>query len=190
MTHTSNRPQRTISRAIAGLIPGAQLGSLTVTVRERLPLGSSVSMNPSSWTGTAEGLADRIHRALFGIPRQADPVDETSRQLDDYADLIGQPWYPPLDGDLVHVHYEATETARPWGETYAVETTEPEPGLPEGGHRLRIIHCTTYVPTDAGMFAPGPRTEPLMELWTEARPHRITVVRDGVTVHDGPNWRR
>ncbi len=104
------------------------------------------------------------------------------------AALARQPWYPPRPGDVVHVHYEDQTQAAgcplpAFGETYVVEQC---PVAPAGYLALRILHNSAPGSEGIGPFAGNPSDEPLFEVWMEAGPHRITVVRDGVVVHNGP----
>lgn len=93
------------------------------------------------------------------------------------------PWYPARSGDLLTVHYEGTPNVPAWYETYAVQA---------GAYGLEL-HLTDRTPGEefAGMsgFFAGPDDcgdDPFTTPWMEAGPRRLSIVRDGLTVHDGP----
>jgi hypothetical protein len=99
------------------------------------------------------------------------------------ADLESAPWHPVRPGDLVHVHYEAVSTMPAFGETYLIAAGE-------GGFLSMqlLAHTLPEAEDTAGMvgcFAVDDDPDPLMELWFEAGPHRLTIVRDGLVVHNG-----
>lgn len=169
---------RTITEALAALIPGAKPAHLTVTVTETSPLDGACN----TWTGDAYGLAERIATSLFGRPTGDHPTVPGQAPAR-YPQLNRQPWYPALAGDVVHVHYEGTPQAAVGGETYIVDRAAPGPH-PDELLTLRLL-CHT-VPTEmAGWFAVGDSLYPLDPMWFEAGPARLTIVRNGRVVHAG-----
>lgn len=195
ITETLRRPFETV--AAADLITGTDIRHVDPSI----PRGSSGLPDP--WAVQVDVLARRIHDRLFGTPdtttagtsplaqaedakRRRDISGEIGALMEGKRALESAPWYPSRPGDLVHVHIEGPGRGLPaWGETYAVE---PDPGFPEG-LRLRLVHHTAqggdtatagvYVSDDGG-------PDPLYELWFEAGPARLTIVRDGRVVHLGP----
>ncbi|OSZ56277.1 hypothetical protein OQI_33825 [Streptomyces pharetrae CZA14] len=186
-----------ITETLQKLIPGAAPAFLSVDVVEALP-GPGEPCN--KWTGTPAGLAERIYTALYGHPRtgeQLSPLaqaEDAKRARDIYAeidalqqghtDLTSAPWYPARPGDLVHVHYEQAGDFPAFGETYLVGDAG------DGLMSLRLLTHTSPLMADeldgsAGCFKAEACDCPLYELWFEAGPHRLTIVRDGQPVHIG-----
>jgi hypothetical protein len=93
------------------------------------------------------------------------------------------PWYPARTGDLLTVHYEGDTEMPGWYETYAVQAG---PGGPE----LRLCDRTPGEEfAELSGWFDGPDEcggDPFTTPWMEAGPRRLSIVRDGVTVHDGP----
>ncbi|PZG97827.1 hypothetical protein C1I97_25160 [Streptomyces sp. NTH33] len=185
-----------ITETIEGLIPGATPAFLSVDVTETLP-GPGERRN--SWTGRPAALAERVFTALYGRPHvapEASPLaqaDDAKRRRDILgevgvlmaagADLESAPWYPVRPGDLVHVHYEAAGQGSAFGETYIVG---PEDGGLMGMTLLaHTLPDATGSEGMAGCFAVEAADDPIYELWFEAGPHRLTIVRDGRPVHVG-----
>jgi hypothetical protein len=156
------------------------------------------------WSATVEQLAEAIFTALFGRPARPLPTSpleqatdakhrrdlsgEVGALMSGHAALRRAPWYPARPGDLVHIHYEQAGDIAAHGETYLVEP-EPE-ALPVAGHQwlvLRLLHHTYAGPRPGGVTGAYATTfggaDPLAEVWMEAGPHRITVVRNGAVVH-------
>ncbi|HET8969423.1 MAG TPA: hypothetical protein VFN19_00070, partial [Candidatus Nanopelagicales bacterium] len=104
--------------------------------------------------------------------------------------LTSAPWHPSRPGDIVHVAYEETGTMPAAGETYLVGDAG------DGLMSLTLLSQTFpgLAVEDAaavsGVFVAEAADDPLYELWFEAGPHRLTIVRDGRTVHDGTARRR
>ncbi|RCG21940.1 hypothetical protein DQ384_36385 [Sphaerisporangium album] len=139
----------------------------------------------------------RIGRALYGAAAPASPAVSPLAQAEDAKgrrDIVGEldaltdgqrsmesaPWYPARAGDVVHIHYEGVPAVTPTlGETYVVEHSATE-----GGLLLRALHHTPGM-VGPGAFAPGLVDDPLMEIWFEAGPAALTIVRDGRVVHGG-----
>ena len=191
-----------ITEAIERLIPGATPAFLTVTVTETLPGTANPDGSPHKhqWSGQPEGLAERIFTALYGRPetgeqlsplaqaedakRARDLVGEVGILMSAGADLESAPWSPVRPGDLVHVHYEAAGEMPAFGETYIVAA---------GAHGFLSMQLlahtlpddTEYLGSMVGCYAVEDDPDPLMELWFEAGPHRLTIVRDGRPVHIG-----
>ncbi|HUR74404.1 MAG TPA: hypothetical protein VMZ00_09010 [Sporichthya sp.] len=140
-------------------------------------------------------LALNIYTALFGRPTEektpVEQVEDAHRRRDFYGvidaaragqrSLETQPWYPARAGDLVHVAYDALPPHFPaHGETYLVE--EPEAGW----FSLRLIAHTRHKSMGtAGDFATDGVPDPLLDVWFEAGPAVLTIVRDGRVVHGG-----
>lgn len=113
---------------------------------------------------------------------QRDIIGEVGALMQGHDALTSAPWYPPQEGDLVHVHYPALADQLPaWGETYEVAADAT------GELRIWLLHDTAPPEeSSAGCFAPGLLGDPLMEIWMEAGPHAVTVVRAGQCVHPAP----
>ncbi|MGW7201849.1 hypothetical protein, partial [Streptomyces chryseus] len=123
-----------------------------------------------------------------GAKRDGDLAGELAALRDADATLNAAPWYPARHGDIVHVAYEQAGHCPAAGETYLVESHAVLEGRQDGDDlfRLRLLAHT---------HAPGPETDtaaaftveavdcPLYDLWFEAGPQRLTVVRDGRIVH-------
>ncbi|MFE9935895.1 hypothetical protein [Streptomyces hirsutus] len=186
-----------ITETIQGLIPGATPAFLSVDVAETLP-GKTGARH--LWTGTPAGLAEPVFTALFGRPqtgeqqsplaqaedakRRRDIVGEVGTLMDAGADLESAPWYPARPGDMVHLHYEATPTLAAFGETYVIGSAG------DGLLTMQLVGHTgpeedLYVKGMVGCFAAEAIDCPLHDLWFEAGPHRLTIIRDGRVVHDG-----
>lgn len=124
--------------------------------------------------------------------RRRDIVGEVGALMDGHAALTSAPWYPARPGDLVHVHYEGTPNSPAWGETYLVA---------RGADRLLTLQpLACSLPADSidpegwgvGCYAVTDDPDPLAEMWMEAGPDRLTIVRKGQVVHHGslPVWPR
>lgn len=113
--------------------------------------------------------------------RRRDITGEVDALMQGHDALKNAPWYPPQQGDLVHVHCPALGDMLPaWGETYEIAADT------EGLLSLRLIHHSAPEESFAGAFAPGLLGDPLMEMWMEAGPQAVTVVRAGRCVHPAP----
>lgn len=159
---------RAAARVIEGLIPGADPGKVRVVVLEEGARGTH------SWTGTAAGLGERIAAVPAPDPGPGGQV----------------PGLVPRPGDLVHIAYGATGLLPATGETYAVEEHGGGPGMLL---RLDLVHHTVPAPFPApGRYATGEgpgSADPLSAVRAGPGPGRVTVVRDGRVVHDGPSAR-
>lgn len=124
---------------------------------------------------------------MSGLPSPAERVEAAKRDRDiageigalvqGHAHLESASWHPAQPGDLVHVGYSAMGERSPaWGETYEV-TNELS---------LRLIHHTAPKGAFVGAYAPGLVGDPLMEVWMEAGPHNVTVIRQGRCVYPEP----
>jgi hypothetical protein len=101
------------------------------------------------------------------------------------ADLESASWSPVRPGDMVHVHYEAVGDMAAFGETYIVAAgTDGFLSMQLLAHTLP--EDTEFLDGMVGCFAVEDDPDPLMELWFEAGPQRLTIVRDGRPVHIGP----
>lgn len=190
-----------VTCAIADLIPGADPDSVTVQVTESLPGTANPDGTPHKhqWRGELRGFAERIATAVWGnadgpqesplaqaedAKRRRDIVGEVGALMDGYARLTTAPWHPVRPGDLVHVHYEAGGISAAFGETYLIGR-----GMADGFLSMQLLAHTLPESEDTaglvGCFAVDDDPEPLSELWMEAGPHLLTVVRDGRVVHNG-----
>lgn len=197
MTTTPDTRLQAMTDTLESLIPGAAPAALSVTVTETLP-GPGERSN--SWTGSPAALAEKLFTALYGHTTAREPrsplaqAEDAKRARDigaevaalqrGHTDLTAAPWYPARPGDLVHVHYEAAGHMAAFGETYRIAAGS------DGFLSMRLL-CHT-LPDDTeflegmvGCFAVDDDPDPLMELWFEAGPHRLTIVRDGRPVHIG-----
>ncbi|MGW4030779.1 hypothetical protein ACWEFL_15910 [Streptomyces sp. NPDC004838] len=167
------------------------------------------------WAGDAHDVALHICTRLYGRPDTA-PADSPLAQAEDAqrrrsapryparaGDIVGEPtaltaeeralasapWYPARPGDIVHVAYEQAGSIMPaFGETYAIEAPD---GLADSSPLLSVqLLAHSYSgPADeamTGYFTAAASDHPLYELWHEAGPQRLTIVRDGLVVHNGP----
>ncbi|WP_432017691.1 hypothetical protein [Streptomyces hydrogenans] len=94
--------------------------------------------------------------------------------------LRSAPWFPSRPGDLLTVTYEAWGAEPEWSETYVV--------VPSAAGRILELQSHTRGETRGlvGAFAVNqgyPDDDPFTTPWMEAGPDRLTVTRDGVTVH-------
>ncbi|WND33984.1 hypothetical protein RI578_06605 [Streptomyces sp. BB1-1-1] len=185
-----------MTETIEGLIPRATPAALSVAVTEALP---GLGERSNTWTGSPAGHAERLFTALYGRPAAGDPLSPLAQAEDakrardivgemaalqrGHADLTAAPWYPARPGDLVHVHYEAGGLSDAFGETYLITAGT------DGFLSMQLLCHTLSATEDAegmvGCFAVDDDPDPLMELWFEAGPHRLTIVRDGRPVHSG-----
>jgi len=198
MRNTAGRTML-IARALRDLIPGADPAHLTVQVTETLPgtVGHDGEPHSHTWSGTHAGLAEKIATAVWGdsgqeasplaqaadAKRARDLVGELGILMSAGADLESAPWYPVRPGDLVHVHYEAAGEMAAFGETYLV-------GDARGLLSMQLLAHTCPgneedVSGMVGCFVTEAHDDPLFDLWFEAGPQRLTIVRDGRPVHVG-----
>jgi hypothetical protein len=186
-----------LTEAIERLIPGATPAFLTVTVTETLP-GTGEQRN--TWSGKPEGLAQRQFTALYGRPRsqeQRSPLAqaEDAKRRRDLPDEIGTlmaagaalksaPWYPCRRGDVVLLHYPQAGDFPAFGETYVVDDAG------DGLLSLKFVAHSAALTDDeqegyVGCYAVEAADCPVYEMWFEAGPHLLTIVRDGRPVHVG-----
>ncbi|MFC8438059.1 hypothetical protein ACFUJT_07655 [Streptomyces griseoincarnatus] len=185
-----------MTETIEQLVPGATPAFVTVEVTETLP-GPGERKN--TWSGRPDGLAEKLFTALYGRPRtgeQQSPLaraEDAKRRRDLGAELdilmgagaalTSAPWYPARPGDVVHVHYEAGGLSDAFGETYRITAGA------DGFLSMQLL-CHTLPDTEdldglVGCFAVEDDPDPLSDLWFEAGPHRLTIIRDGRPVHIG-----
>lgn len=96
--------------------------------------------------------------------------------------LTSAPWYPLRPGDLVHLAYEQAGSMAAFGETYLVGDAG------DGLLSMKMLAHNAPGEDAAGMvgcFAVESADCPVYELWFEAGPQRLTIVRDGCAVHVG-----
>lgn len=162
---------RALAESIAAA-PGSSPASYAPSRRgEGLRAYLSVVVDPAD--PPAESPLVRAERAK----RNRDILGEVGALMDGENALRTAPWYPLQTGDILHVHYEATPNVPEVGEAYLVEQGDgDDPTL-----RLLAAH-----PADEagcpGVFAP----HGFWDMWFEAGAHRITLVRTGRVLHDGP----
>ncbi|MFJ3794983.1 hypothetical protein ACIPSJ_01705 [Streptomyces sp. NPDC090088] len=116
--------------------------------------------------------------------RRRDLDGELSALMQGGIDLASAPWYPMRPRDLVHIHYENTPTMPVFGETYVIG----DAGQGLLSMELLAHTCSLDEPMGlVGHFAAEATDCPIFEAWFEGGPHRLTIVRDGQVVHDGPS---
>lgn len=175
-------------------------------------LGASDDTGASGnlWAADIDDLALHICTRLFGRPDDTPESSPLVQAADakrgrDLGGLLGAlmaadqeltsaPWYPVRPGDLVHVHYSrerAGQTPTPaFGETYVISDAG-KPGDAVGGLLdMQLLAHTLPDTIDGaegltGCFAVEAADDPIYEVWFEAGPHLLTIVRDGQVVHDG-----
>ncbi|MFJ9381919.1 hypothetical protein [Streptomyces sp. NPDC101455] len=165
---------------------------------------SDMAAEGNVWAGDVHDIALHIATRLSGRPDTSEPssplaqADDAKRARDifgeidalkaGHARLTSAPWYPARPGDLVHIAYEAAGDFPAIGETYIVGDAG-EPGDAEPHLLSLMLLAHTGRPDDqvqfAGAFAAEAADDPLVEMWMEAGPHRLTIVRDGRPVHIG-----
>ncbi|MFF5958443.1 hypothetical protein [Streptomyces luteogriseus] len=147
-----------------------QVDVLALKIAAQLPLAEDAEQSP----------LDRAEDAK----RRRDLGGELAALQQGHTDLTSAPWYPARPGDLVHVHYEAGGQMAAFGETYLVAA---------GAHGFLSMQLlchtlpeeTEFADGMVGCFTVDDDPDPLMQLWFEAGPHRLTIVRDGRPVHIG-----
>ncbi|MFJ9243776.1 hypothetical protein [Streptomyces sp. NPDC101776] len=147
-----------------------EVGALALRIVAQLPLTDDEQLSPLARAEDAK--------------RARDLVGEVGILMSAGADLESAPWQPVRPGDLVHVHYETAGTAATFGETYIIAAGK------HGFLSMQLLAHTLPEDTEfldglVGNFAVEDDPDPLMELWFEAGPHRLTIVRDGRPVHVG-----
>ncbi|MEU2992556.1 hypothetical protein ABZ772_19710 [Streptomyces griseoincarnatus] len=147
-----------------------QVDVLALKIAKQLPLADDSEQSPLARAEDAK--------------RRRDLGGELAALQQGHTDLTTAPWYPSQPGDLVHVHYEPVGGMAAFGETYRITA---------GAHGFLSMQllCDT-LPEDSehrdgmvGCFAVNDDPDPLSDLWFEAGPHRLTVIRDGRPVHTG-----
>ena len=147
-----------------------QVDVLALKIAAQLPLAEDAELSPLARAEDAK--------------RRRDLGGELAALQQGHTDLTSAPWYPSRPGDLVHVHYEAAGEMAAFGETYLIAA---------GAHGFLSMQLlchtlpddTEYLGSMVGCYAVDDDPDPLMELWFEAGPHRLTIVRDGRPVHIG-----
>ncbi|MEV6125179.1 hypothetical protein AB0M23_32505 [Streptomyces sp. NPDC052077] len=197
-----------ITEALCRLIPGAVPDRVTITVTETLPVAGDGEAPQASgehtWAGSPAAVAARVHTALTTPQSPLAQAEDAKRRRDlagefgaltaAGAALESAPWYPVRSGDLVHVHYEPVAGLPGFGETYIVAAAGTPGEGPAGLLSMQFLAHTLPDSYDAdeeglGAFAVEAADDPLWELWFEAGPHRLTIVRDGRPVHLGGEGR-
>ncbi|CBG73472.1 hypothetical protein SCAB_64691 [Streptomyces scabiei 87.22] len=183
-----------MTKAIESLVPGSTPAFLTVTVTETLPgtAGHDGQPHKHTWTGRPDEVAERQFTALYGRPRTETEVSPLDPAETDW--MPSARWYPLRPGDLVHIHYEAGLAGVPaaFGETYIVgDAGTPGDPVPRLLSMVLLAHTLPdSTPEDdvknlTGCYEAEAADDPLYAPWFEAKPHRLTIVRDGRVVHDG-----
>lgn len=173
--------------------------------------GASVEEGASGnvWAGDPHDVALHIVTRLFGRPdttAELSPlaqaaVAKANRDIGaeigvltraEHA-LTSAPWYPVRPGDMVHVHYEAGGEMPAFGETYVIGDAAEPGGVPPLllsmvllAHTLPASTPEDDVRAMTGCFEAEAADDPLYDLWFEAGPRRLSIVRDGQVVHNGP----
>lgn len=146
-----------------------QVDVLALRIAAQLPLTDDEQLSPLAQAEDAK--------------RARDLVGEVGILMAAGADLESAPWHPVRPGDLVHVHYEAGGLSDAFGETYIIAAGK------HGFLSMQLLAHTLPETEDTaglvGCFAVEDDPDPLMGLWFEAGPHRLTIVRDGRPVHVG-----
>ncbi len=203
-----------IREAIERLIPGSTPAYLGLQLTEKHPARTAVNTWTGSPASLAERIHIALFgrpRTEAQAARRADEAGHRSplAQAEDakrardigaeiavltsaHDQLTSAPWYPVRPGDLVHVHYEAGGEMPAFGETYIVGDAR-EPGDTAPGLLSMVLLAHTLpdsTPDDdvagmTGCFESESHDDPLYDLWFEAGPQRVAVVRDGRVVHNG-----
>lgn len=146
-----------------------QVDILAQEIAAQLPLADDAEQSPLAQAEDAK--------------RRRDLPGEIGILMGAGAALTSAPWYPARPGDLIHVHYEAAGEMAAFGETYLVAA---------GAHGFLNMQLLCHTLPDAeesgalvGCFAVDDDPDPLSDLWFEAGPQRLTIVRDGRPVHIG-----
>ncbi len=144
-----------------------QVDVLALKIAAQLPLADDAEQSPLARAEDAK--------------RRRDLGAELAALQPGHADLTSAPWYPSRPGDVVHVHYEAGGLSDAFGETYRITAGA------DGFLSMQLL-CHTLPDTEdldglVGCFAVEDDPDPLSDLWFEAGPHRLTIVRDGRPVH-------
>ncbi|WP_329141055.1 hypothetical protein [Streptomyces sp. NBC_00670] len=200
MTRRRHWSVRTIAETLTALVPGAVQAATTVTVTHTTRRVGAPPLE-DTWTGSPVGVAERIAKALYGrgdeLPPQSplqtaedakrarDLGGELSALRSGHHTLTSASWYPARPGDLVHIHYEGRTGRAAYGETYIVGPAE------HGMLSMQLLAHTLPEASGDGAevtgawYATEESADPLAEVWMEAGPHRLTIVRDGRPVHIG-----
>ncbi|MFF6825021.1 hypothetical protein [Streptomyces longwoodensis] len=190
--------------AIERLIPAARPAALSVTIAEtESSPDESGGTWGQAWTATPRVLAERLFTALYGRPRTAEPAEPVSplAEAEDAKrrrDIVGEvgalmaagkelesaPWYPCRPGDTVHLHYPQAGDFPAFGETYLISDAG------DGLMNMKLLAHTCPLTGDetarmVGCFTAQTSDCPLYEMWYEAGPHLLTIIRDGRIIHDG-----
>jgi len=178
---------------------------VTVTPSGRSIAFGFVQLGGAEWKPTGFGFADFTEHRWYAAPlpewlaacgprsplAQAEDA-KRRRDLGGELEALGRgmralteaPWYPARPGDLVHIHYPAGGEMPAFGETYIVSG---EAGGLMGLELLAHTLPDTVENADAltGDLTVEDDPDPLVEIWMEAGPHALTIVRDGLVVHAG-----
>lgn len=119
--------------------------------------------------------------------RRRDLAGELDALIEGGRALESSPWYPLRPGDLVHIAYEQAGEMPPFGETYLIADADAGDGLAS----MQLLAHTAQGTAEeiagmVGCYAAEAAEIPLCEAWFEAGPHRLTIVRHGRVVHNGP----
>ncbi|PWG08755.1 hypothetical protein DF268_35880 [Streptomyces sp. V2] len=181
---------------------------VTVTPGRQSIAFGFVRLGGADWTPTGFGFADFTEHRWYSAPlpewlaacgprsplTQAEDA-KRRRDLQGELEALGRgvrslteaSWYPARPGDLVHIHYPAAGAGDfpEFGETYIVGATD----TPDLMSLQLLAHTLPAGVEDAdalvGDLAVEDVVDPIVEIWMEAGPHALTIVRDGRIVHAG-----
>lgn len=175
-------------------VPAADL----IYGRALVPIENPAAEAPQPWAMQVDVLALQIAARLpFTDDSEQSPLaraEDAKRRRDlggeiaalqqGHTDLTSAPWYPAQPGDLIHVHYEAAGEMAAFGETYQITAGA------DGFLTMQVLchtlpEDTEFLADMVGCFAIEDDPDPLMALWFEAGPHRLTIIRNGRPVHIG-----
>lgn len=197
-------PSTPSEQTVHPLTPERQLEIITAVLRRPVPslehpadfivgatlnqINRSEGAESQPWRMAAVTVAHNIHTALLHANRSPLELAEDAKARRNLIDevaaltagdqaLTGAAWYPVRAGDIVHVHIEPVGTMPGDSEAYLVTAHD-------GGFlALRLLAASN---PEGACYETSPTDDPLYDLWFEAGAHRLTVVRDGRVVHNGP----
>lgn len=116
---------------------------------------------------------------------QRDVEGEVAALLDAEKALTSASWYPPRAGDVITVHHERSGDHTAMRERYTVIE-------PTGGIETPVVFNGVEPDNELTRYLTGFYSsdladvdDPVMNMWIEAGPARLTIERAGETVHDG-----
>ena len=187
----------TLRTPVEGVTPAYLINGAPLSYFEP---GADPSARPRPWSMETGMLARRIYTALYGRPRAEEPRSplaqaEDAKRARDLPGELGAlmsagaalesaPWYPCRPGDVVLLAYPAAGDFPAHGETYVVDDAG------DGLMSLKLVSHSSPLATDeqegyVGCYETAAADCPVNEMWFEAGPHLLTIVRDGRPVHIG-----